>query len=40
MKQTAASQQKKLTQTQVAQKRFELENEIIDEEKTYHFDEA
>ena len=28
-----------MTQNQVAQKRFELENEIIDEEKTYHFDE-
>jgi COP9 signalosome complex subunit 5 len=28
-----------MSQTQVAQKRFELENEIVDEEKTYHFDE-
>ena len=30
---------KKMTQTQAAQKRFELENEIIDEEKTYHWNE-
>ena len=35
----ASTTTKKMTQNQVAQKRFELENEIIDEEKIYHFNE-